>query len=102
MVKSKKDWMAENSKGFYNVTTFSIDMFKGPVLNGMQTICGYRLNPYISIGGGVGLERYVGMNMYDTLTANLSLLPFLLKSVTRSWIKKFLPFLLCRVGTNFY
>jgi len=67
--------MVENPKGFYNVTTFSIDAFKGPVLNGMQSICGYRLNPFIAIGGGIGLERYVGMDMYDTLTANLSLLP---------------------------
>jgi hypothetical protein len=73
--QNKKNWLSENSKGFYNVTTFSIDAFKGPVLNGMQTICGYRLNPFIAIGGGVGLERYVGMDMYDTLTANLSLLP---------------------------
>jgi hypothetical protein len=72
---NKKKWLAENSQGFYNVTAFSIDLFKGPVLNGMQTICGYRLNPYIAVGGGIGLERYVGMNMYDTLTANLSLLP---------------------------
>ena len=72
---NRKNWLADNQKGFYNVTTFSIDAFKGPVLNGMQTICGYRLNPFIAIGGGIGLERYVGMDMYDTLTANLSLLP---------------------------
>ena len=75
MVHNKKNWLVENSKGFYNVTAFSIDPFKGPVLNGIQTVCGYRLNPFIAIGGGIGLERYVGMNMYDTLTANLSLLP---------------------------
>ena len=70
-----KNWFADNEKGFYNVTTFSFDFFEPPVINGMQTICGYRLNPYISIGGGVGIERYVGMDMYDTLTANLTLLP---------------------------
>jgi hypothetical protein len=75
VVHNKKNWLVEDSQGFYNVTTFSIDPFKGPVLNGMQTICGYRLNPFIAIGGGIGLERYIGMNMYDTLTANLSLLP---------------------------
>ena len=71
----KKNWMADNDKGFYNVTTFSVDFFKGPVLNGMQTIGGYRLNLHIAIGAGIGLERYVSMKMYDTLTANLSLMP---------------------------
>ena len=71
----KCNWLAEDSKGFYNVTTFSVDFFKGPLINGMQTINGYRLNPFIAIGGGVGIERYVNMNLYDTLTANLSLLP---------------------------
>lgn len=74
-VHNKRNWLVEDSHGFYNVTTFSIDPLKGPVLNGMQTICGYRLNSFIAIGGGIGLERYVSMNMYDTLTANLSLLP---------------------------
>ena len=73
--KTKKNWLADNSHGFYNVTTFSFDFFEPPVINGMQTICGYRLNPFIAIGGGIGLERYVGMDMYDTLTANLTLLP---------------------------
>jgi hypothetical protein len=74
-VHNKKNWLTEDSHGFYNVTTFSIDFLEPPVVNGMQTICGYRLNPFISIGGGVGIERYVGMNVYDTLTANLTLLP---------------------------
>ena len=74
-VQNEKNWLTEDKHGFYNVTTFSIDFLEPPVLNGMQTICGYRLNPFIAIGGGVGIERYVGMNMYDTLTANLTLLP---------------------------
>ena len=67
--------MTADSQGFYNVTTFSVDFFKGPFINGIQTINGYRLNPYIAIGGGVGVERYMNMNLYDTLTANLSQLP---------------------------
>jgi hypothetical protein len=75
VVHRKKNLLADNSHGFYNVTTFSFDFFEPPVINGMQTICGYRLNPFISIGGGIGIERYVGMNVYDTLTANLTLLP---------------------------
>ena len=59
----------------YNVTTFSVDPFYGPVFNGMQTVFGYKLNPYIAIGAGVGLERYVNMNMYEDFNANLSQLP---------------------------
>jgi len=75
IVHDKKNWLTEDSHGFYNVTTFSTDFLEPPVLNGMQTICGYRLNHFIAIGGGIGLERYVGMSMYDSLTANLTLLP---------------------------
>jgi hypothetical protein len=71
----KKHWLDDRSQGLYNVTTFSIDPFYGPVFNGMQTIFGYKLNPYISIGGGVGLERYVNMKMYDDFTANLTQMP---------------------------
>jgi hypothetical protein len=68
-------WLEDNPRGFYNVTTFSADFFYSPVINGMQTICGYRLNPFIAIGGGIGIERYVSMKMYDTLTANLTQMP---------------------------
>lgn len=71
----KASWTAVDPSGFYNVTTFSIDFFKGPLINGIQTIAGYRMNPFIAVGGGVGLERYVNMNLYDTLTANLSQVP---------------------------
>ena len=74
-VQDKKNWLSDDRKGFYNVTTFSVNPLDSPVLNGIQSICGYRLNPYIAIGGGVGLERFVNLNMYDTLSANLSLLP---------------------------
>jgi hypothetical protein len=71
----KKRWLDERTHGLYNVTTFSVDPFYGPVFNGMQTIFGYKLNPWISIGGGVGLERYVNMKMYYDFSANLSQLP---------------------------
>ena len=43
----KKNWLLEKPQGFYNVTTFNIDPVYGPVLNGMQTICGYKFNPHI-------------------------------------------------------
>jgi hypothetical protein len=100
-IPRERNWMAEGSKGFYNVTTFSIDLFEPPVLNGMQTICGYRLNPFISIGGGVGLERYVGMSMYDTLTANLSLLPVFAEIRYTILDKKVTPVIALQGGYKF-
>lgn len=73
--KPAGNMLNERPQGFYNITTFSVDPFLGPFLNGMQTICGYRINPHILIGVGTGLERYVSMPTYGDLTANLSLLP---------------------------
>ena len=71
----KKNWLLEKPQGFYNVTTFNIDPVYGPVLNGMQTICGYKFNPYIAVGGGVGIERFVNIHMYEKLITNLTLSP---------------------------
>jgi hypothetical protein len=73
--QTKQNWWSEKPGGLYNVTTFSISPFRGPVLNGMQTIFGYKIFPQLAVGGGVGVERYVGMPTYDTLNANLSMLP---------------------------
>jgi hypothetical protein len=100
-IHNKKNWLADNQKGFYNVTTFSLDAFKGPVLNGMQTSCGYRLNPVIAIGGGIGLERYVSMKMYDTLTANLSLLPVFAEIRYSILNKKVSPVIALKGGYKF-
>jgi hypothetical protein len=101
IVHDKKKWLVEDSQGFYNVTTFSIDPFKGPVLNGLQTVCGYRLNPFIAIGGGIGIQRYVGMNMYDTLTANLSLLPVFAEIRYTILNKKVSPIIALQGGYKF-
>jgi hypothetical protein len=65
----------EKPAGLYNNTSFGIVTFRGNLLTGMQTTFGYKLNPHIAFGGGIGLERYTNMPTYDTLTANLSLLP---------------------------
>jgi hypothetical protein len=69
------NWLQEKPTGLYNVTTFSLNFFQGPVVTGMQTICGYKINPHLAVGGGVGLERFLSMPMYDDYHANLSLLP---------------------------
>lgn len=71
----KLPWLKEERQGWYNVTTFSMDFQKGPFLNGMQTSAGFRFNPYIALGGGIGLERYVNLNTYETLSANFSMMP---------------------------
>jgi hypothetical protein len=68
-------WWDVRPSGLYNVTTFSVVTFSGQFLNGMQTIMGYRINPHLAVGGGIGLERFTGQPLYDTVVANLSLLP---------------------------
>lgn len=74
-VSSKQNCMTEKPTGFYNTTTFGMVSFRGNLLTGMQTINGYKLNPHIAFGGGIGLERYRDLPTYDTLSANFSLLP---------------------------
>jgi hypothetical protein len=71
----KGSWWKVTTSGLYNVTTFSVATFNGQFLNGMQTITGYRINPHLAVGGGIGLERFTGQPLYDTVKANLSLLP---------------------------
>jgi hypothetical protein len=72
---AQSDWWTEKPTGFYNNTTFGIVTTRGNLFTGMQSSAGYKLNPHIAFGGGVGLERYTDTPTYDTLTANLSLLP---------------------------
>ena len=64
--------------GFYNVTSLDLVTFTGQFLPGIQTICGYRMNKYLSIGGGIGYEMYKSISTYDIFTADLSLLPVFL------------------------
>jgi hypothetical protein len=65
----------EKPTGFYNVTTFSPLTFDGQFLSGVQTICGYKINKHLSIGGGIGYERFISILTYDNFKANLSILP---------------------------
>jgi hypothetical protein len=60
--------------GFYNVTTFSPVTFTGQFLNGIQTICGYKINNHLAIGGGAGVERFTSILTYDNFKTNLTLL----------------------------
>jgi hypothetical protein len=65
----------EKPTGFYNVTTFSPATFTGQFLSGVQTICGYKINKHLSIGGGIGYERFISILTYDNFKANLFFLP---------------------------
>jgi hypothetical protein len=65
----------QKSTGFYNVTTFIPVTFSGQFLSGLQTICGYKVNNYLSIGGGIGYERFASILTYEDFKADLSLLP---------------------------
>jgi hypothetical protein len=65
----------EKPTGFYNVTTFSPVTFDGQFLSGVQTICGYKINKHLSIGGGIGYEQFISILTYENFRANLTLLP---------------------------
>ena len=69
------NWMDERYKGFYNVTSFSVFDFTGNWMNGMQTICGYKFNPYLGLGGGIGIERFPSLPTYSIYSANFTLMP---------------------------
>lgn len=73
--KDKVPSFSQKSTGFYNVTTFIPVTFSGQFLSGLQTICGYKINNYLSIGGGIGYERFFSMLTYEDFKADLSLLP---------------------------
>lgn len=69
---------AEMQTGFYNVTTFSPVSFTGQFLSGIQTICGYRINNHLGIGGGVGFEHFTSILTYDNFKTDLTQLPVFL------------------------
>ena len=72
----KSDTISHNkSTGFYNVTTFSPITLTGQFFNGIQTICGYKINHHLSIGGGIGYERFTSIITYDNFKTNLPFLP---------------------------
>ncbi|MGA3013343.1 MAG: hypothetical protein ABSD71_04845 [Bacteroidales bacterium] len=61
--------------GFYNVTTFIPVTFNGQFLSGIQTICGYRINSHLAVGGGIGYERFTSLLTYENFKADMNLLP---------------------------
>ena len=65
----------EKSTGFYNVTTFIPITFEGQFLSGLQTVCGYKINKNLSIGGGIGYEHFNALATYEDFKADFSLLP---------------------------
>ena len=73
--KKQYSFWDEQNKGIYNLTTFSPISFSGHYLNGVQTIFGYKFNPHLYLGGGIGFERFTSMPTYDNFTANLTLMP---------------------------
>ena len=73
-IKADSSFMKRQT-GYYNVSTLSLLTFTGQILPGVQTISGYRINRYLSIGGGIGYEWYKSLPTYDIFEADLSLLP---------------------------
>lgn len=71
-----RNWLTEKPAAWYNATSFSLITTTGQSMNGIQTSFGYRFNPWLGVGLGVGLERFTGMATYDEYKANLSHLPF--------------------------
>jgi hypothetical protein len=73
--KKGDPFISEKPTGFYNVTTFIPVTLSGQFLSGLQTICGYKVNSYLSIGGGIGYERFNSILTYEDFKADLSQLP---------------------------
>ncbi|MEI8006168.1 MAG: hypothetical protein WCI48_08170 [Bacteroidota bacterium] len=68
-------WMVEKPKGLYNNTSFAIVSERGNLFSGMQTIFGYKFNPHLGVGGGVGIERFSNLPTYSYYTGNFTLMP---------------------------
>ena len=68
-------WLEEKPRGLYNNTSFAIISGRGNLFSGMQTIFGYKFNPYLGIGGGIGIERFTNLPTYSYYTANFTLMP---------------------------
>lgn len=63
------------AQGLYNNTSFAIVSWKGNLFSGMQTVFGYKFNPHLGLGGGVGIERLRNLPTYSYYKANFTLLP---------------------------
>ena len=68
-------WLDEKPKGLYNNTSFSVVSGRGNLFCGMQTVFGYKFNPHIGIGGGIGIERFTDLPTYAYYKANFTFLP---------------------------
>jgi len=67
--------MNEKPKGLYNNTSFAIISGRGNLFSGMQTVFGYKFNPHLGIGGGIGIERFTNLPTYSYYTGNFTLMP---------------------------
>lgn len=72
---SFEHWLTNKPKGLYNITSFSIVSERGNLFSGMQSSVGYKFNPHLGIGGGVGIERFTNLPTYDAYSTNFTLMP---------------------------
>jgi hypothetical protein len=86
------------STGFYNVTTFIPVTFSGQFFGGLQTICGYKVNNFLSVGGGIGYERFNSIPTYEDFEADLSLLPVFIDIRLTPLTGKFSPVIAINAG----
>jgi hypothetical protein len=65
----------EKATGLYNNTSFGIVSERGNLFTGMQTAFGYKFNPHIGVGGGIGIERFKNLPTYGYYYSNFTLMP---------------------------
>jgi len=68
-------WLDEKPGGLYNNTSFAIVSQWGNLFSGMQTTFGYKFNPHLGIGGGLGIERFSDLPTYSGYSANFTFMP---------------------------
>jgi hypothetical protein len=68
-------WLNEKPAGLYNNTSFGIVSERGNLFTGMQTAFGYKFNPHLGVGGGIGIERFTNLPTYGNYYTNFTLMP---------------------------
>ncbi len=96
--KKEDPSFSQKSTGFYNVTTFIPVTFNGQFFSGLQTICGYKVNNYLSIGGGIGYEHFTSIPAYENFKADLSQLPVFIDIRYTPLTGKFSPVIAVNAG----
>jgi hypothetical protein len=96
--KKRNPSFSEKSTGFYNVTTFIPVTFTGQFFSGLQTISGYKVNSYLSVGGGIGYEYFTSIPTYEDFKADLSLLPVFVDIRYTPLTGKFSPVIAVNAG----